>query len=172
MYRAIAALLVSGCALAACSPTLNWREVRVGPAGLTAMLPCKPDKGARTVPMAGRQVSLEALGCDTGGATFAVLIADIGQPARTGEVLAEWKTVTLAKLRSGSARELPFRPPGALDLPQSLRVLASGQRADGTRVESDAAYFARGSRVFQAVIYAGQLKPEIAEPFFSGLKFE
>jgi hypothetical protein len=26
--------------------------------------------------------------------------------------------------------------------------------------------------VFQAVIYAGQIKPEVADTFFSGLKFQ
>jgi hypothetical protein len=61
---------------------------------------------------------------------------------------------------------------GSRKLPQSVQVVASGQRADGSKVESQAAYFARDSRVFQAVIYAGQLKPDMVEPFFSALKFE
>ena len=158
--------------MAACSPTFDWREVRAESAGLRAMLPCKPDKESRMLPMAGRQVKVEMLGCEAGGATFAVLSADIGDPALAGEVLAQWKTSTLARLRSSAPPEAPFRPPGALALLQSLRVTATGQRADGSRVESEAAYFARGGRVFQAVIYAGQLKPEVADPFFSGLKFE
>lgn len=173
MPRSLAALpLLSAAALIACSPTFNWREVRAEPTPLKAMLPCKPDKGARTVPMAGRDVSLEVLGCDTGGATFAVLHADIGDASRLGEVLAQWKTATLLNLRSEAAREFAFRPSGALDLRQSLQVVASGKRADGSKVESHAAYFARGSHVYQAVIYSGELKPEIADAFFSGLKFE
>ncbi len=166
----MAILLFCG-SLAACSPTLNWREVRPE-GGLTAMLPCKPDKGARAVPMAGKPVSLAVLGCDAGGATFALLSAELAEPARSGEVLAQWKAATLANLRCAAARETPFRPPGALGLPQSLRVVTWGQRANGSPVESQAAYFARGSRVFQAVIYAAQIKPEVAAPFFSGLKFE
>lgn len=157
--------------MGACNPTFNWREVRAE-AGLTALLPCKPDKAERTVPLAGRQVSLEVLGCDAGDATFAVLTADIGEPARTGEVLAQWKIATLANLRSAGGQESAFRPPGALGLAQSVQVVASGQRADGSKVESRAAYFARGSRVFQAVIYADQLKPEVTDTFFSSLKFE
>ena len=168
--RRVAAVLVG--ATAACSPTFNWREVRAEPTPLKAMLPCKPDKAARDVPMAGRQVSLEVLGCDTGGATFALLFADIGNGARAGEVLAQWKVATLANMRSAAAREGSFRPPGALALPQSLHVVASGQRADGSQVESHAAYFARGNHVYQAVIYSDRLKPEVTEPFFSGLRFE
>ena len=75
-------------------------------------------------------------------------------------------------MRSVSSQQTPFLPPGALALPQSVQVVASGQRADGSAVESHAAYFARGSRVFQAVIYADRLSPEAAETFFSGLRFE
>jgi len=167
-----AAVLVSGWALAACSPTFNWREVRAEPTALKAMLPCKPDKGARNVPMAGREVSLQVIGCDTGDATFAVMFADLGDVGRAGEVLAQWKAASLSNMRATSSRETPFRPAGALALPQSLQVVASGLRPDGSKVDSQAAYFAHGSHVFQAVIYTGQLKPEVAEPFFSGLKFQ
>ena len=172
MLRTATAVFISAQLLLACSPTFNWREVAVGTTGLKAMLPCKPDKAARTVPMAGRQTNLEVLGCDTGGANFAVLFADIGDAGRTGEVLAQWKLATLANLRSTGAQESPHRPPGSLALPQSLQVVATGQRPDGSKVESHAAYFAHGSHVFQAVIYADRLKPEVAEPFFSGLKFQ
>jgi hypothetical protein len=167
-----AAALACVLALAACSPTFNWREVRAEPTTLKAMLPCKPDKGERVVPMAGRQVPLQVLGCDTGGATFAVLHADIKDAARAGEVLAQWKTATLLNMKSPAGREGKFDPPGGTALPQSLHVVASGQRADGSKVESHAAYFAQGSHVFQAVIYADRLKPEMAEPFFSGLQFQ
>lgn len=172
MLRLIAAILVSASTLAACSPTFNWREVRAEPTALKAMLPCKPDKGARNVPMAGREVSLHVIGCDTGNATFAVMFADLGGPGRAGEVLAQWKAASLANMRGASTQETPFTPPGALALPQSIQVVASGQRPDGSTVQSQAAYFAHGSHVFQAVIYTGQLKPEVAEPFFSGLKFQ
>lgn len=158
--------------LAACSPTFNWRSVRVEPTTLAAMLPCKPDKGSRTVPMAGREVALHVLGCETGGATFAVLHADIGDPVRAGEVLAQWKQATLANMRAPQGGEKPFVPPGALGLPASLLVTANGKRADGSAVEGQAAYFARGSQVFQAVVYSDKVQPAWADSFFGGLKFE
>ncbi len=170
--------------LAACSPTFNWREVRpentrlswrevrMESAGLRAMLPCKPDKAARTVEMGGRQVSLEVLGCDTGGATFAVLSADIAEPTRTGEVLTQWKTATQANMRASVTQEVPFVPPGALSLPQSQQVIATGQRPDGSKVDGRAAYFARGSRVYQAVIYADSVRADMVDTFFSGLRLE
>ena len=113
MFRTLSAILVLGCAAAACTPTFNWREVGVEATGLRAMLPCKPDKGSRTVPMAGLDVELHVLGCDTGGATFAVLHADLGDASRSAEVLGQWKTATLATMRGAAVREVPFQPAGS-----------------------------------------------------------
>ena len=168
------AFMVALFALAACSPTFNWRDVRAESVPLKALLPCKPDKLARTVPMAGRLVELKGLGCEAGGATFAVLAGDIVDPLRGGEVLAQWRVATLANLRSatGSTQERPFLPAGAMALAQSLRMHAAGQRADGSKVDSQAAYFARGSHVVQAVVYADKLPAEAAETFFASLGFE
>jgi hypothetical protein len=172
MRRPLTAVLAIATALVACSPTFNWREVRTESDSLLALMPCKPQKASHPVPMAGHEVELAVLGCDTGGATFAILQADIGDPLRAGEVLGQWKTATLANLRSTTSVETPFRPPGALGLRQSLQVVASGRRPDGSAVESHAAYFAHGSYVFQAVIYTDRLQPAVAQTFFSGLRLE
>lgn len=159
-------------ALLACSPTFNWREVRVESTGLKAMFPCKPDHATRSVDVAGRPVSLEALACDAGGATFAVLFAD-AEPGSAGEFLGLWQAAMLAGLHSTTAKQSkPFRPRGALELPQSLQVAADGERAAGHPVRGRAAFFAHGRQVFQAVVYAETLGPEVTDPFFSGLVFE
>ena len=158
--------------LAACNPTLNWRDVRLEPSMLKATLPCKPEQASRTVPMAGRQVELKVLGCAAGGASFALLSGDIVDPLRAGEVLAQWKSATLTNLRSSGSLDRPFLPTGAMALPQSVRVVAQGLRADGSKVHSQAAYFARGSQVFQAVIYADLIDPQASDAFFAALAFE
>jgi hypothetical protein len=168
----VAAVLGACVLAAACSPTFDWREVRIDTTGLKAMLPCKPDKGAREVSMAGRPVRLQGLGCDTGGATFAVMFADLGDASQSTEVLSSWNQATLGNLRATGAEVTPFLPPGAMALGTSAQVRATGQRADGQKVESRAAYFARGGRVFQAVVFADRLNPEFVEPFFQGLRFE
>jgi len=157
---------------AACSPTFNWREVRVEGTTLQAMLPCKPDKGERVLPLAGRDAKVQALGCDTGGATFVVLYADVGEPSRAGPALDHWRQASLANIRATASTVQPFVPAGAPALPQSQRVSAQGLRPDGTPVRSEAAYFARGSLVVQAAVYAPQPRPEWLDPFFQGLKFQ
>jgi hypothetical protein len=171
MLRSLTVGLAAALA-AACSPTFNWREVRAEGTTLQAMLPCKPDKGERLFPLAGRDAKIRALGCDAGGATFVVLYADVGEPSRAGPALEHWRQASLANIRGSESGAQAFAPAGAPALPQSLRVSAQGLRADGTPVRSEAAYFARGSLVVQAAVYAPQPRPEWLEPFFQGLKFQ
>lgn len=171
MPRFAPALLLA-LAAAACSPTFNWREIRVEPTPLRAMLPCKPDKATRKVPMAGADVDLEVLGCEAGGATFAVLHATLPDPTRANEVLVQWNRATLANLHGTPTASVAFAPAGATPLPGAQRVSATGKRADGSAVRGEAAYFARGSEVFQAVVYASDPKPASLQPFFDGLRFQ
>ena len=166
------AALAGAAALAGCSPALDWREVRLDAAPLKTMMPCKPEKGSRQVTMAGRQVALDALACEAGGSTFAVLSADIGGPAEAEAALRQWQAASLATMRGSAVRQTRFVPAGALDLPGSVQVVASGRRADGQAVEGQAAYFARGNHVFQAAVYAQRLEVQATEPFFAGLRFE
>jgi hypothetical protein len=167
---AAAALL----ALAACSPVFNWREVRIENTRLSLLLPCKPDKAKKMVPLGGQPSTLSMLGCDAGGATFAVAVADLGDAAKAAPVLAQWQSLTLANMKAvpGTSQVLPLKLPGAAAEPPALQVFAQGQRADGTAVSGQAAYFSQGSQVFQVVMYAAQITPEVAEMFFSSLKFE
>ena len=166
----LAALL----ALAGCSPALNWREVRPEGTGLALLLPCKPDKAQKVVPLGGQPTQLSMLGCDADGATFAVAIADVGDPLQTASVLALWQDLTLANMKatSESRQPLPLKIPGASPATPVTRLQAQGQRADGTAVDGQAAYFAQGSQLFQVVMYAPRIAPEVAETFFSSLKFE
>ena len=72
-----------------------------------------------------------------------------------------------------SAADTPYTPRGALPLPQSLRTVAPGQRADGSAVTAQAVWFARAAgpevRLFHAVVYSQKPRPEVAEQFFAGL---
>lgn len=159
--------------LAACNPVFNWREVRPDNTALTVLLPCKPDKAQRSVPLGGRPTELAMLGCDAGDATFAVAVATLDDAAQAAAVLAGWQTATLANLKAaGGGQTSPLKLPGADLLPPAVLVRASGQRTDGRAVQSQAAYFSQGRQVFQAVIYADKMDAEVAETFFSSLKLD
>ena len=156
--------------LAACNPTFNWRDVRPDGTALSLLMPCKPDKAQKTVPLAGQPTELMLLSCDAGGVTYAVAVADVKDASRVTATLAQWQSATLANMKavpsSGAAIKLTGLASGA------MLVKATGLRANGQAVSSQAAYFAQGSQVFQAVMYADKIAPDAAEPFFSGLKFE
>ena len=190
-------LLVWTLVLAACSPTFNWRDVRPEHTRLSLLLPCKPDKAQKMVPLGGQPTALNLLGCDVSGATFAVAVADLGDlgdradAAQVANVLAVWQNLTLANMKaplpgapSASPSEalsvssaqltqrLMLKVPGADLQPPPVLLKASGRRADGTRVMGHAAYFSQGAQVFQVVLYADKISPEVSETFFSSLKFE
>ena len=171
LAAAFAGLAVS--LLVACSPTFNWREVRLDESRLGLLLPCKPDKAEKVVLLGGRPTTLRLLGCDTGGATFAVAVADLGDAARAADVLAQWQTLTLVNMKASAPQVRPLNLKGAvLPSPAPVLVKAEGRRADGTAVSGQAAYFAQGTQVFQAVVYADKLAPDVAETYFASLAFE
>ena len=157
--------------MAACNPSFNWRDVRPDGTQLALLMPCKPDAAQKTVPLTGQPTELSLLSCDAGGVTFAVAVADVKDVAKVSATLAQWQSATLANMKAE-----PGTPSAAFKLPGSANggalVRAIGQRANGQAVSSQAAYFAQGSQVFQAVMYADKLPPDVAETFFSGLKFE
>jgi hypothetical protein len=174
MFRFLpAAALAALLALAACSPSLNWRELTLDSTGLKVALPCKPDKAERKIEMLpGREVVVHALGCEAGGATYAVLYADLNNAAELDSAMESWKKASLASLKGVVERERQYVPAGALELRASTLVRAQGVRRDGGALQSEASYFSRGTTVFQAVVYSERITPELGEPFFAGLRFQ
>jgi len=161
-------------ALIACSPAFNWRDVRLENSRLSLLLPCKPDKAQKTVPLGGQPTVLTMTGCDAGGATFAVAVADLGDAAKVAPVLAQWQALSLANMKASpqATQLVALKLPGATSQAPAVLVKAQGQRADGSAVTGQAAYFAQGSQVFQVVLYAREISPDVSETFFSSLKFE
>ena len=164
-------LTVQALILTACNPTFNWRDVRPDGSRLALLMPCKPDKAQKAVSMAGQATDLMVLSCDSGGATFGVAIADVKDAATATAALTQWQSATLANMKA--AADTPRVAIKLAGLTNSgVLVKATGQRANGQAVSSQAAYFAQGATVFQAVMYADTIAPDVADTFFSGLKFE
>lgn len=160
-----------------CSPALNWRSVPWPEAGITILLPCKPDQARRTVELAGAPAELSMTGCEADGALFAVSNTVLADPARTGTALQHWRTAVIAHLGAGAAAtavDTPFTPKGALPLPQSVRTVVQGQRGDGTPVFAQGVWFARAAgpelRLYHAVVYTDKPRPELAEQFLAGME--
>ncbi len=115
---------------------------------------------------------LRMLGCDAGGLTFAISAAEVGASAETPAILLAWQKLTLTNMKAAKADATKSLKLAGATGASAVWVKANGQRADGTPVVGHAAYFARGATVFQAVIYGADVPPDVAETYFSGMKFE
>ncbi len=164
-------LAVSG--LAACSPTLEWRNLPLPDLGLEVSLPCKPDRAERSVELAGQSVQMVMRGCEAGGATFAVACATLSEPASAGMALAHWRAAVLAAAQAQGSKDRPFQPDGALGLPQALRTSATGSLPGGDPMHMEGAWFARvqGGQVHvcHAMVYGSALPAATADVFFEAL---
>ena len=90
--------------LTACNPTFNWRDVRPEDTRLSLLMPCKPDKAQKTVPMGGQPTALLLLSCDAAGVTFAVAVADVKDASLVKDALVQWQGASLAS--RSAARQL------------------------------------------------------------------
>lgn len=154
--------------LAACSPPLNWREVRPG-GELRALLPCKPDQGSRQQSLAGRDIEVRMLGCEAGGALFALSVAELGEAGHAQAVQAQWQLNLLANMQAQVSDTQAWAPKGASAQLAPLRLKARGLQSDGQAVAAQAVWFVHGTRLYHAVIYAERISTEMSEPFFDGL---
>lgn len=155
----------------ACSPALDWREVRPAGSGLLALFPCKPASHARRLPLAGAQIEMSLYACTAAGTTYAVAFADVGQPQRVDPALAEMAAAAARNIGAADvAPAEPLRIEGMTPYARSGRQLLAGRLADGSTVQEHVAVFARGSRVFQATVVGPTLEREAVEMFFTSLR--
>jgi len=163
--------LVTALALAACSPALDWREVRPEGTGLTLLLPCRPSQQVRTVALAGRDVRLALVACSAGGQTWAVAFADVGDPAAVGPALDGLRRAAARNLGAADAGSQALSVPGATPNAASARLALAGRLPDGAAVQEQVALFTRGTFVFQATVVGPALPADAVDTFFGGLRF-
>lgn len=163
--------MVLACVAIACTPVLDWREVRPESAGLVALFPCKPASHARRLALAGVTVDATLYACSAGGATYAVSIADIGQPQRVGNALDELAVAAARNIGSqGPLALAPLHIAGMTPNPHAGRLAVTGQLRDGQHVDEHVAVFAYGTRVYQATMVGSRLEAEAIETFFGALR--
>lgn len=166
-------LVASLLALAACSPTFNWRDVRLAEGvALKALLPCKPDRGSRPQVLAGQTLTLHMAGCDAGEALFAITYTDLPEPGSATAIQQQWQALLLANMKVQTPQQAAFSMRGATGPLQPVWLSANGQHHDGQAVRVQAVWFAQGARLYHAAVYASKLDAEVAQTFLTGLKFE
>ena len=159
-------------ALGACTPTFNWRDVRIADQGLVALLPCKADRATRALPLGVESVEVDMAGCEAGGATFAVAHAAAADVRQAETWLRAWRTATRTQLGDAEIAEMPATLPRASVAPASWKLesrVASDARAPA-RVLWFAQRTANGVALYQATVLGNPSSPEALDVFFEGLR--
>jgi hypothetical protein len=155
--------VLAALALAACSPSLDWREVRPGDAGVLALFPCKPEISSRPATQA-EPVRMGLAQCDADGLSFALSWADLGDPALITPALRQMREALAAKLGASAGPFQALQVPGMTPNPQ-----AGWQSLTGTQ-QARIAVFSRGPRVYQAVMLGAGSDAAVWDNFVGGLK--
>jgi hypothetical protein len=162
----LAAAAISG---AACSPVLDWRDVKA--ASLSAQMPCRPSVQARAVQIEGHVREMTLMSCSAGSSTWAVAwIGDVA-PAEIVALTDRLRHQALANVAGQGAQAVSLAVPGATPNAASGRWRGSGRRPDGSALTQDVAVFSRGTTVFQATILSADARIPGAEQFFGALRF-
>ncbi|MEO8526176.1 MAG: hypothetical protein ABI460_15730 [Caldimonas sp.] len=155
--------------LVACSPSLDWRDVRPQDSGVTMLFPCRPDPHERSVRMAAVDLRMQMVSCNAAGATFSLVYVDAPQAAQGAPLLAELRARAAANV-GGTAVARTFLVPGATPNEQSAALRIEGRLPDGRRVIEHAAFFARGLRLYQVTAIGETVSPDAVETFFGAVK--
>lgn len=156
--------------LAGCSPTLDWRETR--PPGAVVLFPCKPTVETRPVRLAGAAPApLTMSACEAGGAMFALASLDVGDASRVPAALAALREAQAGNLGAtpGPGGAAPRRRGAPSDSPVE-RFRLAGRLPDGTPIQQDSLYLARGTRVYQALVQGRTVPQAAVDTFFEGIE--
>jgi hypothetical protein len=171
---ALALAAVSVVLFTACTPVFNWREVPVGDGDLVALLPCKPDRAERLLPLGAESARIDMAGCEAGGVTFAIAHAEASGPAQASAWLDAWRAATRARLVGRASTEGAVSMPRAAAAPAPWRLEAvvgeDAGRAPPMRVLWFARQHPRGVSLYQATVVGQPSSPEALETFFESLR--
>lgn len=170
---ALKCLLAGGVAsaLAACSPALDWRDVRPAGTAVLLMMPCKPQAQERRVMLAGLPTRLTLHVCTADEMTWGLAFADVAEPARVAKVLQSLAHTAGANISATTSQVLPLTVRGATPNTSSQRLAYQGRLPDGRAVQMQVAVFAYGLRAFQATVLGGELSAEAAQNFMASIRF-
>ncbi len=162
--------------LAACTPALDWREVRPAGSGAVLLMPCKPHGLERRLTLAGHPTRLTLHACTADDQTWGLAFADIADPARMGDVLqalvqAAGANVSARAEPQATPLQVPLVVRGATPNSASQWVAYQGRLPDGRPVHMQVAVFAHGTRAFQATALGAALPSEAVQTFMGSIRF-
>lgn len=166
----VATALLASLMLQACSPALDWRQVRPEGWQLQLDLPCRPATQTRLLPLAGAPVELTLLACSVDKHTFALASTDLQDPGRVGPALRALGQAARANVQGQVEQKLAARVKGMTPQADALQWRLRGQRPDGQAVQAQVLVFAHGTRVFQATLIGAVADDRMTKPFFGSVE--
>ncbi len=164
-------LIALALGLTACTPTLNWRELRPEGSQARLMLPCKPASHARRVALAGQTIEMSMFACSAGETVFALSFADIKDPSLVGAALDELARAVRLNLESPSAAvSEPIKVAGMTPHPHAVQLRLAGRLPDGRLVQERTVVFSYGTHVYQATMLGTELDVQAQDTFFGALR--
>ena len=169
---AVATTVAAALLASACTPALNWREVRVDDGGLTLLFPCRPDRLSRALNVAGIPIQMELLSCAADGLNFALGHAVV-PVADAPALLAAMRAAQLRNVDGREVAAAPARLAGTAGA-SAQRVSVEGQRGD-ERIAMRLLFAAHGSHLFQGSVVGpaaafGAHAEAAATEYFDGLR--
>ena len=160
MISPLAAVL----ALAACSPGLDWRELRPEGADARVLFPCKPTISAHPATPA-EPVTMGLAQCEAAGQSFALSWADVDDPAQLTAALRQMRESLANKMSAQRGEPRPVKVPG-----MTPNVEAQQQALIGAQQQAQVAVFTRGQRVYQALMLGARPNAAAWEAFINSLR--
>ena len=156
--------------LAGCSPALDWRDVNPEGSGASALFPCRPENRVRRVNLTGVAMEMHLVSCTAAGSNYALSHVDVVDPLKVAPVLQELQRLAANNVGGAPSASDPYSVPGMAPSEWAKRLVVKGSRGEGTFIEADAVFFARGSLVYQATAVGSRLDKEATDTFFASLK--
>ena len=168
-------LVVAALGVSACTPSLNWREVRPENTSLKTLLPCKPDHGSRSVAVGQQEMQVSISGCEAQGHLLAIARLPL-PPGATAQQAAQaakqWQEAALANFKGQitDTHVLLIKSKDAPNPGPLQRISATGTGPDGKPMQSQMVWLVHEGHIIQAVVYAPKLSAEVTDTFFAGLE--
>ncbi|NMM26692.1 MAG: hypothetical protein HHJ12_05230 [Glaciimonas sp.] len=163
-------LLAAWFMLAACSPSLNWRQVEGTDAPFVVLLPAKPSTLSRPIDLDGRQVTMSMTATEVDGVTFAVGVVVLPDAALAPKALQAMKLALVRNINGSVESEQATNTSSSFDI---VAIGSVGRSQESVRL---LAHFAvRDQRVYQAVMIGpsraiSAMGADTADTFFTSFK--
>jgi hypothetical protein len=158
--------------LAACSPALNWREVRPAGSALAAMFPCRPEHMVRSLGLGGAKVAMHLSACTVEGATYGVAYVEFPDSSYVAPAIEQMRAAAEANIGGHAIDPEAMKVAGMTPNPLAERWRLQGLGADEVPVQEQVGFFSRGRQVYQATVVGPKVNAEAVDTFFTGLKLD